>query len=226
MPVRRDPAIGATRRPERHLSAHMISAHTVSPGAERWALMRARRGFTTSPFRRDSETRERDPALRPWITAAEYQHGGRRRWRRGRDSNPRYGYPYAAFRVRCIQPLCHLSAGPSPDDAAAQRDGLLHEPAPPTQGRCAPLRTRICSPPPVGRRPIGRQTSRWPPSGGRGAGAARAIGTPTPGLWLHRPGTFLDRAVTHRHNRQARAGFRPACFAMAATPCGSRRSRR
>jgi hypothetical protein len=31
-------------------------------------------------------------------------------WRRGRDSNPRYGCPYAAFRVRCIQPLCHLSA--------------------------------------------------------------------------------------------------------------------
>src|ERR1043166_9387225 len=30
-------------------------------------------------------------------------------WGRGRDSNPRYGYPYAAFRVRCIQPLCHLS---------------------------------------------------------------------------------------------------------------------
>jgi hypothetical protein len=32
------------------------------------------------------------------------------KWRRGRDSNPRYGCPYAAFRVRCIQPLCHLSA--------------------------------------------------------------------------------------------------------------------
>ncbi len=31
-------------------------------------------------------------------------------WRRGRDSNPRYGCPYSAFRVRCIQPLCHLSA--------------------------------------------------------------------------------------------------------------------
>src|ERR1700685_1614370 len=30
-------------------------------------------------------------------------------WRRGRDSNPRYGCPYAAFRVRCIRPLCHLS---------------------------------------------------------------------------------------------------------------------
>jgi hypothetical protein len=31
-------------------------------------------------------------------------------WRRGWDSNPRYGYPYAAFRVRCFQPLSHLSA--------------------------------------------------------------------------------------------------------------------
>src|SRR5260221_6462191 len=29
--------------------------------------------------------------------------------RRGRDSTPRYGYPYAAFRVRCFQPLSHLS---------------------------------------------------------------------------------------------------------------------
>jgi hypothetical protein len=32
-----------------------------------------------------------------------------KRWRRGRDSNPRYGCPYAAFRVRCDRPLCHLS---------------------------------------------------------------------------------------------------------------------
>src|SRR6476620_4510824 len=32
------------------------------------------------------------------------------RWRRGRDSNPRYPCRYAAFRVRCMQPLCHLSA--------------------------------------------------------------------------------------------------------------------
>ncbi len=31
-------------------------------------------------------------------------------WRRGRDSNPRYSCPYAAFRVRCFQPLSHLSA--------------------------------------------------------------------------------------------------------------------
>ena len=32
-------------------------------------------------------------------------------WRRGRDSNPRYGCPYSAFRVRRDRPLCHLSAG-------------------------------------------------------------------------------------------------------------------
>src|SRR5690606_25539007 len=33
------------------------------------------------------------------------------KWRRGRDSNPRCPCEHAAFRVRCIQPLCHLSAG-------------------------------------------------------------------------------------------------------------------
>lgn len=31
------------------------------------------------------------------------------RWRRGWDSNPRYPCEYAAFRVRCLQPLDHLS---------------------------------------------------------------------------------------------------------------------
>jgi hypothetical protein len=36
-------------------------------------------------------------------------------WRRGRDSNPRYGCPYAAFRVRCFQPLSHLSDVPEND---------------------------------------------------------------------------------------------------------------
>ena len=30
-------------------------------------------------------------------------------WRRGGDSNPRWACTHAAFRVRCIQPLCHLS---------------------------------------------------------------------------------------------------------------------
>ncbi len=33
-------------------------------------------------------------------------------WRRGRDSNPGYPRGHAAFRVRCIRPLCHLSGEP------------------------------------------------------------------------------------------------------------------
>src|SRR5579863_8924302 len=32
-------------------------------------------------------------------------------WRTGWDLNPRYACTYAAFRVRCLQPLDHLSAG-------------------------------------------------------------------------------------------------------------------
>lgn len=35
--------------------------------------------------------------------------GQKAKWRRGWDSNPRYGCPYAAFRVRCFRPLSHLS---------------------------------------------------------------------------------------------------------------------
>ena len=35
----------------------------------------------------------------------------KRNWRRGWDSNPRYPRGYAAFRVRYVRPLCHLSAG-------------------------------------------------------------------------------------------------------------------
>ena len=44
-------------------------------------------------------------------------------WRRGGDSNPRYPCEYAAFRVRCIQPLCHLSAGRGPPFGAALDNG-------------------------------------------------------------------------------------------------------
>jgi hypothetical protein len=34
----------------------------------------------------------------------------RKIWRRGWDSNPRYGFPHARFRGECFQPLSHLSA--------------------------------------------------------------------------------------------------------------------
>src|SRR5580700_9775171 len=32
-------------------------------------------------------------------------------WRRGRDSNPRYGFPYSSFQDWRLQPLGHLSVG-------------------------------------------------------------------------------------------------------------------
>src|SRR5580658_4175686 len=34
-----------------------------------------------------------------------------RSWRRGRDSNPRYGFPYSSFQDWRLQPLGHLSLG-------------------------------------------------------------------------------------------------------------------
>jgi hypothetical protein len=34
----------------------------------------------------------------------------RTRWRRERDSNPRYGFPYSGFQDRLFQPLTHPSA--------------------------------------------------------------------------------------------------------------------
>ncbi len=40
------------------------------------------------------------------------------KWRRGWDSNPRYGYPHTAFRVRRFRPLSHLSARSARDNPA------------------------------------------------------------------------------------------------------------
>jgi hypothetical protein len=34
----------------------------------------------------------------------------RKIWRRERDSNPRYGFPYSGFQDRLFQPLTHPSA--------------------------------------------------------------------------------------------------------------------
>src|SRR5215510_4556709 len=46
-------------------------------------------------------------------------------WRRGRDSNPRYPCEYAAFRVRCFQPLSHLSEAASPTVMALKTQAIL-----------------------------------------------------------------------------------------------------
>jgi hypothetical protein len=90
-------------------------------------------------------------------------------WRRGRDSNPRYGYPYAAFRVRCFQPLSHLSlrrrAG-----AKAPTVQLFSEASAPKQGCGVTTRYPRC------RRPARACPSgRSPPAGS--ARAPRAAGS-------------------------------------------------
>ena len=67
-------------------------------------------GFCPRPAQESGRTGG-DPA-RAWVaerTVRAASTNNPRLWRRGRDSNPRYGYPYAAFRVRCFQPLSHLS---------------------------------------------------------------------------------------------------------------------
>src|ERR1700737_2648067 len=40
----------------------------------------------------------------------DFKFTNSKQWRRGWDSNPRYGSPYTAFPVLPIQPLLHLSA--------------------------------------------------------------------------------------------------------------------
>ena len=50
-------------------------------------------------------------------------------WRRRRDSNPRYGFPYARFPSVCLKPLGHPSSGaghPSEAPIVAQPAGRRH----------------------------------------------------------------------------------------------------
>jgi hypothetical protein len=59
-----------------------------------------------------------------------FRSSGQNKWRTGRDLNPRYPCGYAAFRVRCIQPLCHLSAVA----VSVEAGWLLH--AAPDRNKC------------------------------------------------------------------------------------------
>src|SRR5580700_4721993 len=54
-------------------------------------------------------TRLQYPCSTPTSIVREFI-GDLKLWRRGWDSNPRYGFPYARFRGEYFQPLSHLSA--------------------------------------------------------------------------------------------------------------------
>src|SRR5579872_2214000 len=72
------------------------------------AIARAKVGPVRGPFSRQLGSwikRARSRAL----TRTSTRKYGEEIWRRVRDSNPRYGFPYAGFQDRCHQPLGQLS---------------------------------------------------------------------------------------------------------------------
>ena len=82
----------------------------------------------------------------PGLLASHDGRGRRHRrsaWRRGRDSNPRYGYPYTRFPSVLLQPLGHLSASrttvhrpfsPGPPVPTRWRRGWDSNPRTPVRG--------------------------------------------------------------------------------------------
>src|SRR5580692_8913038 len=55
--------------------------------------------------------KQQPPNLDAWPGETDIEtQSGATEWRRGWDSNPRYGFPYARFRGEYFQPLSHLSA--------------------------------------------------------------------------------------------------------------------
>jgi hypothetical protein len=87
-------------------------------------------------------------------------------WRRGWDSNPRYGYPHTAFRERHLQPLGHLSA---PRTSLAHRLARANAGRPGERAALRRMRTRWrgAAPPTPGR-------PRRPRPGAEATGGARA----------------------------------------------------
>ena len=101
-----------------------------------------------------------------------------RNWRRGRDSNPRYSCPYAAFRVRCFQPLSHLS-----NRAEIERGRLIAWSRRPSSGRKNLKRER-------------RGDSTGAESVGWTSGPISYCGSPK----QHSTGAYVFRSVAHRRS--------------------------
>ena len=81
------------------------------------------------------------PPCRRAAPEAPANTSGNSVWRRGRDSNPRYPCEYAAFRVRCIRPLCHLSI-PGPSEGAEPTHDAALTQVRPNDVRPRGMRTR------------------------------------------------------------------------------------
>ena len=137
---RRGGIAGSTCLPRSTACRHQRPSHTAlsTPGSPRLAPHptsasanpppRATRPPPTAashpPSPHPSSTASSTDPADPCVTSAG--------WRRGRDSNPRYGYPYTRFPSVLLKPLGHLSAPcqtgdlatPQPGTATVQPPGL------------------------------------------------------------------------------------------------------
>src|SRR5690242_7354598 len=89
-----------------HVVADLESLCHLSGSSQSSGQWRRANGYLPNLFETTVQTHARTSA--PVIFPRKLTDGGniqgiRREWRRGRDSNPRYGCPYSAFRVRCDQ---------------------------------------------------------------------------------------------------------------------------
>ena len=95
-----------------HLGDRRIDGSTGSNRSNQKSTKESLLQFLTSAGFGPLMTGARQAAPQNFGTLRLYEDPGLRdapTWRRGRDSNPRYPCEYAAFRVRCFQPLSHLS---------------------------------------------------------------------------------------------------------------------
>ncbi len=83
----------------------VVTFHGLRPGIYR--LGTENTATYPQPVRHTAVTYVLGAIRHPCLRAGQGEHGGE-----GGISNPRYPCEYAAFRVRCFQPLSHLSRGP------------------------------------------------------------------------------------------------------------------
>ena len=147
------------------LRAREAGEASESPGASNlW-----RRGWDSNPRYRFRYTRSPGACLQPLghLSARNAPLPGgsglpmgsdaTKGWRRGRDSNPRYGFPYAGLANLCLQPLGHLPGNRRARNIACEprprRGWGGSAGAAPGRGKGADLRASRRGPPPApGRR--------------------------------------------------------------------------
>src|SRR5690606_9246062 len=174
---------GACLKPLGHLSGR----RTLAPG--RPALDLPIGGAARAPAARAADragacTRGPTPAKRArsrtWqVSGSPGQRCRFTSWRRGRDSNPRYGFPYAGLANLCLPPLGHLSAREGGQHSCRSRTPLRRRGGGEAGGRsprdrpARPLRRRVAGP--AHGAPPGSRLDLAGPVDGGGEGGIRTL---------------------------------------------------